>query len=215
MDAGSDGHRSSRRGYCSCRARCGTMSRRDERRRRLAIRKVLRMGHPVLRQRARPLAPEELGSDRIRALVDDMIDTMHDYGGIGLAAPQIGESIRLAVIEIPGGPTRYGVVEPLPLTVLANPTIEVLDETSAGFWEGCLSIPGLRGYVERPQHVRVEYVDLDGKPHAKELVGFLATVFQHELDHLDGTLYIDRIKDSRLLAFDLEYERYLAPRQAA
>nr|MBO2512696.1 peptide deformylase [Gammaproteobacteria bacterium] len=191
------------------------MSRRDERRRRLAIRKVLRMGHPVLRQRARPLAPEELGSDRIRALVDDMIDTMHDYGGIGLAAPQIGESIRLAVIEIPGGPTRYGVVEPLPLTVLANPTIEVLDETSAGFWEGCLSIPGLRGYVERPQHVRVEYVDLDGKPHAKELVGFLATVFQHELDHLDGTLYIDRIKDSRLLAFDLEYERYLAPRQAA
>ncbi|MGB7216547.1 MAG: peptide deformylase [Gammaproteobacteria bacterium] len=181
----------------------------------MAIRKVLRMGHPVLRQRARPLAPDELGSDRIRALVDDMIDTMHDYGGIGLAAPQIGESIRLAVIEIPGGPTRYGVVEPLPLTVLANPTIEVLDETSAGFWEGCLSIPGLRGYVERPQHVRVEYVDLDGKPHAKELVGFLATVFQHELDHLDGTLYIDRIKDSRLLAFDLEYERYLAPRQAA
>src|SRR5690606_14725165 len=187
MDAGSDGHRSSRRGHCSCRARCGTMSRRDERRRRLAIRKVLRMGHPVLRQRARPLAPEELGSDRIRALVDDMIDTMHDYGGIGLAAPQIGESIRLAVIEIPGGPPREGAVGPLPLTVRADPTMQVVEATSAGCWGGCLSIPGLRGYVGRPQRGRVEYADLDGKPHAKGLVGFLATVLQHELDHLDGT----------------------------
>lgn len=173
------------------------------------------MGHPILRQPARPLEPEELGSDRIRALVEDMTDTLHDYGGIGLAAPQVGESIRLALVEIPGGPTRYGEIEPMPLTVLANPTIEVLDPATAGYWEGCLSIPGLRGYVERPQHIRVDYVDLGGKPHALEVTGFLATVFQHELDHLDGTLYIDRIKDSRLLGFDLEYERYLAPRHAA
>jgi len=173
------------------------------------------MGHPILRQRARQLEAEVLGSDRIRALVEDMTDTLHDYGGIGLAAPQVGESIRLALVEIPGGPTRYGEIEPMPLTVLANPTIEVLDPATAGYWEGCLSIPGLRGYVERPQHIRVDYVDLGGKPHALEVTGFLATVFQHELDHLDGTLYIDRIKDSRLLGFDLEYERYLAPRHAA
>lgn len=172
------------------------------------------MGHPILRQRARPLAPEELASERICALVEDMTDTLHDYGGIGLAAPQVGEPIRLALVEIPGGPTRYGEIEPLPLTVLANPTIEVLDPATAGYWEGCLSIPGLRGYVERPQHIRVDYVDLDGAPRALEVAGFLATVFQHELDHLDGTLYIDRIKDSRLLGFDLEYERYLAPQHA-
>lgn len=173
------------------------------------------MGHPVLRQPARPVTAEELGSDALRALVADMVDTLKDYGGIGLAAPQVGESIRLALIEIPDGLTRYTTTEPMPLTVFVNPTIEVVDPATAGYWEGCLSIPGLRGYVERPQHVRVQYTDLDGDAHTLELTGFLATVFQHEFDHLDGTLYIDRIKDSRLLAFDQEFERYLAPRQAA
>ena len=173
------------------------------------------MGHPVLRQLARPVTVEELRSDALRALVADMIDTLRDYGGIGLAAPQVGESIRLALIEIPDGLTRYTTTEPMPLTVFVNPTTEVLDPATAGYWEGCLSIPGLRGYVERPQHVRVRYTDLDGDEHVLELKGFLATVFQHEFDHLDGTLYVDRIKDSRLLAFDQEFERYLAPRQAA
>jgi len=173
------------------------------------------MGHPVLRQVARPVTAEELRSDALRALVADMIDTLRDYGGIGLAAPQVGESIRLALIEIPDGLTRYTTTEPMPLTVFVNPTIEVIDPATAGYWEGCLSIPGLRGYVERPQHVLVRYTDLQGAEHTLELKGFLATVFQHEFDHLDGTLYIDRIKDSRLLAFDQEFERYLAPRQAA
>lgn len=173
------------------------------------------MGHPVLRQLARPVTDEELRSDALRALVADMIDTLKDYGGIGLAAPQVGESIRLAIIEIPDGLTRYTETVPMPLTVFVNPTIEVLDGDVAGFWEGCLSVPGLRGYVERPQHVRVSYKDLDGEAHSLELEGFLATVFQHEFDHLDGTLYVDRIEDMRLLAFDQEFERYLAPRDAA
>ena len=180
----------------------------------MAIRKVLRMGHPVLREPARPVKAEELRSDGLRALVADMIDTLNDYGGIGLAAPQVGESLRLALIEIPDGVTRYTKTEPMPLTVFVNPTIEIVDPAVAGYWEGCLSIPGLRGYVERPQHVRVRYTDLAGETHELELIGFLATVFQHEFDHLDGTLYIDRIKDSRLLAFDQEFERYLAPRPA-
>lgn len=178
----------------------------------VAVRKILRMGHPVLRQVARPIEPEERGSQRLRAVLEDMTDTLRDYGGIGLAAPQVGESIRLALIEIPGGPTRYGEIPSMPLTVLVNPVIEVLNPETAGYWEGCLSIPGLRGYVERPQHIRVTYMDLAGENHVLEPEGFVATVFQHELDHLDGTLYIDRIKDSRLLGFDLEYERYLAPR---
>src|SRR5690606_21768852 len=181
----------------------------------MAIRKVMRMGHPVLRQAARPLPAEEFGSAALRALAGDMTDTLRDYGGIGLAAPQIGDSVRVALIEIPGGMTRYGEIPPMPLTLFVNPRIEVLDASTAGYWEGCLSVPGLRGYVERPQQVRVEYADFDGRAHAIELSGFLATVFQHELDHLDGTLYIDRIKDSRLLAFDEEYERYLAPRDTA
>jgi peptide deformylase len=172
------------------------------------------MGHPVLRQRGRDLAPGEIKSAAIRALVTDMIDTVHDYGGIGLAAPQIGESLRLAIVEVPGGESRYGELPSLPLTVFVNPTIEVLGDETRGYWEGCLSIPGLRGYVERPQHVRVAATDLEAKPFALELHGFLATVIQHELDHLDGTLYIDRITDSRRLSFEEEFMRYLAPTEA-
>ena len=98
----------------------------------------------------------------------------------------------------------------MPLTVFVNPRIEVVDPEPAGYWEGCLSVPGLRGYVERPQFVRVTYQDLDGKSHVLELKGFLATVFQHEFDHLDGVLYIDRMNDSTKLVFDEEYVRYLS-----
>lgn len=176
----------------------------------MAVRKIIRMGHPTLRQVARPLADDEIGSDAVARLIDDMIDTLHDYGGIGLAAPQINESLRLAIIEIPGGPTRYGEIAALPLTVFINPTVEVIDPASAGYWEGCLSVPGLRGFVERPQHVRVGALDREGKPLELELEGFLATVFQHEFDHLDGRLYVDHLKDPALLAFDEEFERYLA-----
>jgi peptide deformylase len=173
------------------------------------------MGHPVLREVARPVPAEEIGSERLAALVADMTDTLHDYGGIGLAAPQIGESIRLAIIEIVGGPTRYGDIPAMPFTVFVNPTIEVIDPTVRGYWEGCLSVPGLRGFVERPQHVAVEFTNLRGERDRHELTGFLATVFQHEFDHLDGKLYIDRLADPRLLGFDEEFERYLAPRDAA
>ena len=167
------------------------------------------MGHPVLRRTARPLRPEELTSDRLHRLVADMVDTLHDYGGIGLAAPQVGESVRLAMIEIPGGPTRYGELDRMPLTVCVNPEIEIVDETAAGYWEGCLSIPGLRGFVERPQHIVVAYLDLKGKRCEYEARGFLATVFQHEFDHLDGRLFVDRIQDPTRLAFEEEFARYV------
>ena len=177
----------------------------------MAIRKVLRMGHPVLRTPAEPVDPSWLSSDECRRLLDDMVDTLHDYGGIGLAAPQIGESIRLAIIELPGGPTRYGEIEAVPLTVFANPVIEILEGPSAGYWEGCLSVPGLRGFVERPQHVRVTALDQHGTQHVHELEGFPATVVQHEFDHLDGRLYIDHITDTERLAFDEEFNRYIAP----
>ncbi len=174
----------------------------------MAVRRVLNMGHPLLRQVARPLTATEIGSPEITRLIDDMVDTLHDYGGIGLAAPQVGAGVRLAIIEIGGGPTRYGDLEPMPLTVFVNPQITVLNAQTAGYWEGCLSVPGLRGFVERPQHVRVEYLDLQDEVHVMELQGFTATVFQHEFDHLDGKLFVDRMSDMSLLSFEREYERF-------
>jgi peptide deformylase len=176
----------------------------------VAVRKIIRMGHPTLRKVARPLTASELASPEIGRLINDMVETLADSGGIGLAAPQVNESVRLAIIEIDGGPSRYGEIPALPLTVFANPRIEVIDPAAAGYWEGCLSVPGLRGYVERPQFVRVTYQDLSGAPHTLELKGFLATVFQHEFDHLDGVLYVDRMTDRTKLVFEDEYIRYLA-----
>jgi peptide deformylase len=170
------------------------------------------MGHPTLRRRARELTPEEIGSAAVRTLVDDMVETLHHAGGIGLAAPQVNEPVRLAIIEIPGGPSRYGEIPAMPLTVFVNPTVEVLNPAKAGYWEGCLSVPGLRGWVERPQHVRVRAVDLAGAPLALELRGFLATVFQHEFDHLDGRLYVDRMDDPSKLVFEEEFERFVVGR---
>lgn len=175
----------------------------------MAVRRIIRMGHPTLRRAATAVAPEQIGTDELHLLVEDMIDTLHDYGGIGLAAPQIDVPLRLAIVEMSGGPSRYGEIPALPLTVFVNPTIEVLDPATAGYWEGCLSVPGLRGFVERPQHIRVKALDLEGHPRQFELRGFPATVFQHEFDHLDGRLYIDRITDTRKLVFEEEFERYI------
>ncbi len=165
------------------------------------------MGHPTLRKIARPLSDSEILSDEISRLVSDMTDTLHDYGGIGLAAPQVNESVRLALIEIPSEGSRYGDLESLSLTVFVNPKVSILDSPHAGFWEGCLSVPGLRGWVERPQCVRVDYKDLELKEHSQEFEGFQATVIQHEFDHLDGILYVDRMTDMKQLLFEEEFER--------
>lgn len=168
----------------------------------MAIREIIRMGHPTLRQVARPLTSGELNEPWLHELIADMKETLPVAGGIGLAAPQVNVPVRLAIIEIAGGPSRYGEISAMPMTVFINPEIEVLNPATAGYWEGCLSVPGLRGYVERPQHVRVRAMDLQGQPFELELNGFLATVFQHEFDHLDGKLYVDRLKDTRLLVFE-------------
>lgn len=181
----------------------------------MTVRKIIRMGHPNLRRTARPLEQEELQSAELRRLVADMIDTLHDSGGVGLAAPQVNESVRLVVVEVAGGTTRYGELRPVPLTVCVNPEIEVLDQQTAGFWEGCLSIPGLRGYVERPQGIGMRCLDLHGREQSFRAEGFLATIFQHEFDHLDGRLYIDRVDDPTKLAFEEEYVRYVLPREEA
>lgn len=177
----------------------------------MPVRRILRMGHPRLRNVAKPLPLEQLETDWFKRLLIDMQDTLRDYGGVGLAAPQIDEPWRVALIEISAAPTRYGELAPIPLTAFVNPTIEVLSaQPVAGFWEGCLSVPGLRGYVERPQHIAVDYLTVSGEAARLELRDFHATVFQHEFDHLDGTLYVDRVKKPSLLMFEEELAKHEA-----
>ncbi len=177
----------------------------------MAIRKVARMGHPVLRQVGEELTEKEIKSPEIKRLIADMIDTMHEYGGIGIAAPQVHESIQLALLEFEEDSERYPDMGEQPLLVVINPKITVLDETEQGFWEGCLSVPELRGLVHRPRKIKVDYLDENAKPQEIVAEGFLATVFQHELDHLAGKLFVDKIKDLTQFAFTEEYRRYHLP----
>jgi peptide deformylase len=174
----------------------------------VAIRNVALIGDPVLRKIARSLASEEIGSPWVRDLVRDMIDTMHELEGIGIAAPQVGESVQLAVIEIAPDSTRYPDMMPFETGVFVNPRITVLDRTEQGFWEGCLSVPDLRGFVERPCKIRVDWVDLDNRPQTLVATDFLATVFQHELDHLAGTLFVDKVRDMSKLATVENFQRF-------
>lgn len=185
----------------------------------VAIRKIAQMGEPVLRRVARPLSVEELGSPAIQTLIDDMIDTMHDADGAGLAAPQVYESLQICVIEISRNP-RYPDAVDIPLTVLVNPVVTPLvdspldalaPEDSIAMFEGCLSVTGLRGQVVRPRRVRVQALDRAGKPLDFVWEGVRATVVQHETDHLKGVLYVDRA-DTKSLTFLREYERYV-PRE--
>jgi peptide deformylase len=147
----------------------------------------------------------------IQLLIVDMVETMHEYSGIGLAAPQVHLPLQLAVIELEEDNPRYPEISDQPLGVYVNPKITVLDATEQGFWEGCLSVPELRGLVHRPRKIRVDYLDREGKPQSVTAEGFLATVFQHELDHLAGKLFVDRIKDMTRLAFLQEYQRSWVP----
>lgn len=174
----------------------------------MAVRTVLTIGNPLLRQVARDIDPSELRRPEFRRLVDDMIDTMHHEQGVGIAAPQVGESVQAAVIEVSPESARYPGMEGFALRVFINPRVTVLDGEEQGFWEGCLSVPNLRGYVERPRKVRVDFFDMGGTARTIDAEGFLATVFQHELDHLAGVLYVDRIRDLTKLATIEDYLRY-------
>jgi peptide deformylase len=174
----------------------------------MAILKIARMGHPVLARKAQavadPTAPE------IRRLVADMVETMIDANGAGLAAPQVHVPLRLVVFQAPDGRSDPGLAEDerfdhtAPLTVLINPEIEVVGQEMEGGWEGCLSVPGLRGFVERPFHIRYRGVDHEGRAIARTAKGFHARVVQHECDHLDGRLYPSRMNDLGKLIFESE-----------
>jgi peptide deformylase len=181
----------------------------------MAIRKIAQMGEPVLRNPTRELDPRELGTPELERLIDDMIETMHDAGGVGIAAPQVYESLRLCVMELANN-ARYPDMPSLPITVLVNPVVEPLvsnphdpaPEDTVTMYEGCLSVQGIRGRVRRPRKVRVKALDRHGVPFEMLLEGPLASVVQHETDHLHGTLFVDRA-DPKTLIFLREYERYV------
>ena len=173
----------------------------------MAILKVARLGHPVLRQTTADFSRQELNSAPIQQLIDDMIVTMKEYDGVGLAADQVHVSKQLAVLEVANNP-RYPDKPAVPLTVLVNPRIMPLSEEMDEDWEGCLSIPDLRGRVPRYKKIRVTAWNRNGE--ALEFVAedFHARVIQHEFDHLNGSVYLDRMRDMRSLAFLQEFARY-------
>jgi peptide deformylase len=173
----------------------------------MAVREIVTVGHPVLRERARELTPAELASPAIQTLIDDMIDTMRAAGGAGLAANQVAETVRVAVIEVDNNP-RYPYKPPIPLTVIVNPTIEPVGDELVAINEGCLSVPGLRGTLDRHVTVRVRWLDRDGAPHEEVRRGLTAGTFQHEVDHLDGVLFLDRVTDPTTFTTWEQFERF-------
>ena len=169
---------------------------------------IATVGDPVLRERAKELSPEELRSDEVQRLIDDMIETKRAAHGAGLAANQVGRTLRVAVVEVEPDNPRYPYKPPVDLTVIVNPTVEAMDEEVFAVNEGCLSVPDLRGDVERFVNVRVRYLDRDGEPHEEVRRGLTAGTFQHEVDHLDGVLFLDRVTDPRTFATWEQFERH-------
>lgn len=164
----------------------------------MAIRPILRIGDPRLREVSQPV--EMFDTSELHELIEDMFDTMEAADGAGLAAPQIGELQRVMIFSVDENP-RYPDVEPVPTTVLINPEFSVVSDEIEGFWEGCLSVPGMRGYVERRARIKYKGFDQFGMLIEREAEGFHAIVFQHEYDHLDGILYTDRLADPKQFGF--------------
>ena len=173
----------------------------------MAVREILRMGDPRLLQVSREVETNELG--QLSELIEDMWETMHVTDGIGLAAPQIGEFIRLVVFGIESTP-RYPEAPAIPPTVLFNPHIEAIGDDRGEGWEGCLSVPGMRGLVSRYDRIKYTGIDAQGNLISREAEGFHARVLQHECDHLDGILYPMRIEDMRYFGFEDELSAAVA-----
>jgi peptide deformylase len=167
---------------------------------------ILSIGHPVLRQQATEVDPAHIATADVQTLIDDLIDTMHHANGAGLAANQVGRPMRIVVMEVTSNP-RYPYKPPLPLTVAINPTIEPLDDELVEINEGCLSVP-LRGNVQRHVNIRVRYLDRDGVEHDEITRGLTAGTWQHECDHLDGVLFVDRVADSTTLSTWSEFNEF-------
>jgi peptide deformylase len=168
---------------------------------------VTTIGDPVLRRRAAPVDEDELRTPAVQQLIDDLIETMRSAGGAGLAANQVSMTKRIAVIEVGHNP-RYPYKPPIPLTVIVNPTIEPLSAETILINEGCLSVPDLRGDLERFVDVRVRFLDRHGKAQELTASGLTAGTFQHEVDHLDGVLFLDRVSDPTTFSTWEQFERH-------
>jgi peptide deformylase len=173
----------------------------------MAILKVARLGHPVLRQPATAVPIGHIRSAETQRLIDDMVETMREYNGAGLAAPQVHVLQQICVIEVHGNP-RYPDAPAIPLTVLINPVVTSLTEEMEDGWEGCLSVPDMRGVVPRFTSVRLEALDREGNPVDVVAKEFFARVIQHETDHLHGRVYLDRMRDLSTLTHLAEWSRY-------
>jgi peptide deformylase len=171
----------------------------------MSILKVARMGHPVLRERARSLDKSDIRSAVVQKLIDDMIDTMHEYHGVGLAGPQVHEGLRIFVALLDDEPDSKS-----PAVVVINPEIIPNTQATEEGWEGCLSIPDIRGMVPRCTDITMKALDRDGRTVELKLKDFTARVAQHETDHLDGMLFFDRMKSMESLTFLDEYSRFWA-----
>jgi peptide deformylase len=173
----------------------------------MAILKVARLGHPVLRQPARPVPVDEIQSAETQRLIDDMIDTMREYDGAGLAGNQVHALKQIAVIEVAANP-RYPDAPAIPLTVVINPVVTPVSEETDDGWEGCLSVPDMRGVVPRYTAVRLECHDREGRRVELVAKDFFARVIQHETDHLNGLVYLDRMRDLRTLSHLVEWNKH-------
>jgi peptide deformylase len=173
----------------------------------MSILKVARLGHPVLRQTTESVSPQQLRSSEMQKFIDDMIATMKEYDGVGLAANQVHEPTQIAVLEVADNP-RYPEKPNVPLTVLVNPKITPVTEEAESDWEGCLSIPDLRGKVPRYKSIRIQALNREGEEVDFIAHAFHARVIQHEWDHLNGKVYLDRMRDLSSLSFLTEFARY-------
>lgn len=172
----------------------------------MAIRKIAQIGHPVLRQVARALTREELASPQTQQLIDDLVETMRDAEGAGLAAIQVYEPIRICAIEVRNN-ARYPYKPQIPLTILVNPVLAPVDDEQFDNYEGCLSVPNLRGKVKRNVHVRVQAWDRHGNAIDEVVHGLKAGTYQHEVDHLDGKIFVDRADPSTFTTWT-EFDRH-------
>ncbi len=173
----------------------------------MAIREILTVGHPMLRERARDVSVEALAGAEVQKVIDDLIDTMRHANGAGIAAPQIGEPLRITTIEVNKN-SRYPYKPMIPLTIVINPVITVLDDEMVEINEGCLSVPNLRGTVARHVNIRVSWLDREGIAHEEIKRGLTAGTFQHECDHLDGLLFLDRVTDTTTLTTWESFQRF-------
>lgn len=173
----------------------------------MALRKIAQVGHPVLRQVARPVTREELASPPMQRFIDDLIETMRDADGAGLAAIQVYEPVQICAIEVRDNP-RYPYKPPIPLTVLVNPVLTPLGDEQFENYEGCLSVPNLRGRVKRYVHLHVRAWDRHGNEIDERVAGLKAGTYQHEVDHLQGKVFLDRVTDATTLTTWTEFERH-------